>query len=387
MVRRIMHRAVALVGAFVFVTLVSTSVHAEPSRDYEGEQAVVSSSEAEVEWVQTQTEAVPLEDEPTAPAVGPIEPGDSIEAPAPGSYRVRNSLVYRNLFAARYNPLGLVNEFLLGYRVQLIDKPGPLFRDSFAAVHLHTFLNPAFGRVGPMVEVQPLAILNLQATYNYVGYFTTFDQLMSFDSPAANYSDTELSRRGDEGENYRTKGHLVTLSALLQAKVGRIAIRDNLKAYWADIDLRDGDTVFYDQTLDILEPNRGWVLNNDADLLYLFDFGLKLGARYTLTHAFYREDHFPTGQPVVRGVNSPMHRIGPAFLYTFYDKPERRFNKPTIIVLLQWWARHRWRTGEDVHPAVPYLVVGFLFEGRLLPDPRRPGERGRRKGKKASRAR
>jgi hypothetical protein len=377
----------------------SASVHAEPSRPFEGEEAV--SPEAEPDAVDDEAmtpdpdgdeeaapgaetdiepEVAPAEEEESlAPEVGPLEPGDSVQAPPPGAYRVRHSLVYRNLFAARYNPLGLVNEFILGYRVQLIDRPGALYKDSFAAVHLHTFLNPAFGRVGPMVEIQPLAILNFQATYNYVGYFSTFDQLMSFPTPTENYSDSELSRRGDLGENYITTGHLVTLSMLLQAKVGRIAVRDNLKAYWADLNLADGDTVFYDQTLDILEPNRGWVINNDADVLYLFDFGLKLGARYTVTHAIYRQEHFLPGQPLIKGVNSPMHRIGPAALYTFYDKPERRFNKPTLILMLQWWARHRWRTGEDVHPGVPYLVLGFLFEGRLLPDPRRPEERGRRR--------
>ena len=368
-------------GASVVMALVSTSVHAEPSRAYDGEQAVTPTTEAEVQWVQSEAEPDTGDGESIQPEVPPLEPGDSVPAPAPGSYRVRNSLVYRNLLAARYNPLGLVNEFTLGYRVQLIDRPGALYRDSFAALHLHTFVNPAFGRVGPMLEIQPLGILNFQATYNYVGYFRTFDQLMSFDTPTANYSDTELSRRGDLDENYITTGHLITLSALLQAKVGRIAVRNNLKAYWADLDLREGDTVFYDQTLDILEPNRGWVITNDADVLYLFDFGLKLGARYTLTHAFYREDHFLPDEPLVKGANSPMHRVGPAVLYTFYDKPERRFNKPTIFLLMQWWARHRWRTGEDVSAGVPYLALGFVFEGRLLPDPRRPEDRGRRRAK------
>jgi hypothetical protein len=378
-----MRRAFVL-GASIFVALASTSVHAEPSRSYDGEQAVVSSTDTEVEWVDPPSEETLVEEE-TSPAVGPIEPSDSVQAPAPGAYRVRNSLVYRNLLAARYNPLGLVNEFILGYRVQLIDKPGPLFRDSFAALHLHTFLNPAFGRVGPMLEVQPLAILNFQATYNYAGYFRTFDQLMSFPTATADYSDSELSRRGDLDENYVTHGHLVTLSMLLQAKVGRIAVRDNLKAYWGDINLTAGDTTFYDQTLDILWPNRGWVINNDADVLYLFDMGLKLGARYSLTHAIYREEHFLPGETMSPRANSPMHRVGPALLYTFYDKPERRFNKPTLIFMLQWWAKHRWRTGADSHPAIPMTVIGFLFEGRLLPDPRYPKgdprRRGRSKGK------
>lgn len=283
---------------------------------------------------------------------------------------IRHSLVYKNLLAARYNPLGLVNELTLGWRMQLFTRPGVLFQDSYLGVKAHTFVNPAFARVGPTVEFQPLAVLNLSATYDYVGYYSSFDQFMSFRTPTADYRDTRLEELGEAGENYPTTGHLVTLSALAQAKVRNIAIRDNVKFYYADFDMRDGDTVYYDQTLDILEPNQGWAVVNDLDLIWLFDFGLKLGARYTLTHAFYQQKHFLPGEPRSEP-NGPTHRVGPALLYTFYDKPERRFNKPTVILLSQWWARHRWRTGVDVHAAVPYLVVGFLFEGDLLPDPRK----------------
>lgn len=314
--------------------------------------------------------ATAADEEPQDPAVE-AETQEAVPQPDDPPAPIRHKLVYQNLIAARYNPLGLVNEFTLGWRMQLfMKKPGVLYQDTFFGLKLHTFLNPAFARIGPRVEIQPLAILNLQATYNFVGYFTTFDQLMSFPSPAEDYSDTRLDQLGEAGLNYPGYGHLVTLAALLQAKVKNVAVRDNLKFYYVDMALRRGHTVFYDQTLDIAQPDEAWTLTNDLDLIYLFDFGLKLGARYTLTHAFYQRDHFRFGEPVSQP-NGPTHRVGPAILHTFYDKPERRFNRPTLIVLVQWWARHRWRTGRDVHPAVPYLVVGFLFEGDLLPDPRK----------------
>jgi hypothetical protein len=327
--------------------------------------------------------AEPEDAEPPEPEPEP-EPEAEVEPPSPEpqppeiaepeidpDVPIRHKLVYQNLFALRYNPLGLVDELTLGWRMQLfMKKQGALYQDTFFALKAHAFLNPAFARIGPRVEIQPLAILNLQATYNFVGYFTTFDQLMSFPSPAENYSDTRLDDLGDAGQNYPASGHLVTLAALVQAKVKDVAVRDNLKFYYVDLSLRRGHTVFYDQTLDIAQPDDAWTLTNDLDLIYLFDFGLKLGARYTLTHAFYQPKHFRLGEPVSQP-NGPTHRVGPAVLHTFYDKPERRFNKPTLIVLIQWWARHRWRTGVDVHPAVPYLVVGFMFEGDLLPDPRK----------------
>jgi hypothetical protein len=323
-----------------------------------------------------------------------IEPEPGLGAPPKPKLapRPRHRLIYSNLSAARYNPLGLVNEFTGGYRYQLVDKDSVLFNESFAAVQLHTFLSPAYGRIGPKIDIQPLALLNLSATYDFIGFFNTFGLNQSFKSPTDDWSDTEIGRRDDSGDpaidNYAHTGHFVTLAALLQAKVKSIAIRNNLRFYWSDYDLRAGDTVSYDQTLDIPLPNRGWVVSNDLDVLYLFDFGLTLGARYTLTEAFYRPRHFQPAEPVSRP-NGPTHRVGPALLYTFFNRPHQRFNKPTLIVLLQWWAAHRFRTGEDVSAAVPYFVLGFRFEGDLLPDPATWNEKTepKRKRRRAARSR
>jgi hypothetical protein len=306
--------------------------------------------------------------------------------------RPRHRLIYSNLTALRYNPLGLVNEFTGGYRYQLVDKgkDSVLFTESFVAAQLHTFVTPAYARIGPKIDIQPLALLNLSATYDLTGYFGSFGLLQSYRSPTDDWSDSELDRRDDAGDpaidNYRTWGHFVTLAALLQAKVKNIAIRDNLKFYYTDYDLRLGDTVSYDQTLDIPLPNRGWTVTNDLDLLYLFDFGLSVGARYTLTEAFYKARHFQPAEPISRP-NGPTHRVGPAFLYTFFNRPHQRFNKPTLIVLMQWWAAHRFRTGQDVSAAVPYLVVGFRFEGDLLPNPASWNEKTEPKRKRRGRSR
>jgi len=286
--------------------------------------------------------------------------------------RPRHRIIYSNLSALRYNPLGLVNEFSIGYRYQLVDKDTTLFNESFIAAQLHTYVTPAFGRIGPKIDIQPLALLNLSATYDYTGYFGTFDLNQSFQSPTDDWSDSELQRRGESNDparrNYPNRGHFVTLSALLQAKVGKIAIRDNLRFYWSDYELRAGDTVSYDQTLDITIPDRAWAMTNDLDVLYLANKRLTLGARYTVTEAFYLPRHFQDAEPVSRP-NGPTHRVGPAVLYTFFNRPHQRFNKPTLIVLVQWWAAHRFRTGVDVSAAIPYFVLGFRFEGDIWPDP------------------
>ncbi len=320
----------------------------------------------------------------------PVQTSVVDPTPPPRMHRPRHRIIYSNLSAIRYNPLGLVNEFTGGYRYQLIDKRSKLFNESFVAAQVHTFLSPAYARIGPKIDIQPLALLNLSATYDFTGYFGSFGLMQSYRSPTDDWSDTEIERRDDSGDpaidNYRTWGHFVTLSALLQAKVGRIAVRDNLKAYWADYDLRAGDTVSYDQTLDIPLPNRGWTLTNDLDVLYLFDFGLTVGARHTLTQAFYQERHFQPAEPISRP-NGPTHRVGPALLYTFFDRPHQRFNKPTLILLMQWWAAHRYRTGQDVSVAVPYLVLGFRFEGDIYPDPATWHRKTEKKRKRRKRSR
>jgi hypothetical protein len=220
-----------------------------------------------------------------------------------------------------------------------------------------------------MIEVQPLAVLNLSALYTPVVFLGTFNQIQSFRTPTADFSEAGIRQRGTD-ENYVTWGHRLRLAALAQFRVGNFAVRDNLQFFYSAFRLRDGDTVFYNLEIDLLEPNFGWSLVNDLDAIYLFDSGFKLGGRYTLTHGFYQQKHFLPGEPLSLP-NSPTHRVGPALLYTFYDRPDRRFNRPTVVLLSQWWVRHRWRTGVDVHPAVPYLALAFLFEGELLPDPRR----------------
>jgi|GEM_PF-1228964 len=284
----------------------------------------------------------------------------------------RHKWIYSNLIALRYNPLGATVDFKTGHRMQVVDKDSVLFRESYLLSGVRVFATPAYTRLGPHIEFQPLALLNLYAGYNFVGYYSTFDLMQSFPTATSDYSDTRLGERGDAGENYPTYGAIADISALLQAKVGPIAIRDNLVFYWANMRLRNGDRVWYDQFMDVAFPAKGWGLTNDADIIYLFpDSGLKLGVRHSMVHVFYDEDDFLPGELVSKRVNSPHHRVGPAILYTFYDVPTQRFNKPTIVVLTQWFFQHRFRVGQDVHPAVPQITLAFTFQGDLLPHPRR----------------
>lgn len=293
----------------------------------------------------------------------------------PPPWMPRHSIIYRNFTAGRINPLGLVNEFTVGYRLQLVERNTQLWRDSFALFGIHGYLTPAYARIGPTLEVQPLAAINLGVTYDFVGAFGNFSQVTSFASPTDDWGPAAVRRSTRAGLNYGTTGHLVTLSGTLQMKVKNVALRSATRALWADFRLQGGDRVFYDQALDIPMPDRGWTLINETDLVYLFDrgraSGLRIALRHSVTHAFYQRRHFdqaePTSQP-----NGPTLRLGPAAGYVFFDRPGARFNRPMVFLLSQWWLRHRWRTGEQRHPAIPYAAVGFQFEGDLWPHRRYP---------------
>ena len=134
-----------------------------------------------------------------------------------------------------------------------------------------------------------------------------------------------------------------------------------------DYDLRDGDRTFYDIVFDVLVPDRGWFVVNDLDLLWVSDFGLTLGARWTLTHAFYEDRHFEPGEARSQNPNTPHHRLGPFLAYTFWDdQGASKLDRPTALLIVNWWLEHRYRTGEDVSAALPYIALGFAISGDLL---------------------
>jgi len=276
--------------------------------------------------------------------------------------RERHRWVWDNLTAGRINPLGAINRFRTGYRLQLSNRPGILFERSFAAIKAAADLTPAYAKLGGVIELQPLAILNLSARYDFIGNFGMFDQVQSFETPAVDFSDTAL---GEGSDNYATTGEAATLSALFQIKLGAIAIRNKLRAHMQRMDLEDGERFFYNSTLDVLHPNGGWALTDDVDLLYVTNFGLKLGARYTFTKVLYDDEHETAAEA---NDATPSHRVGPAVAYTFFNDPApARFASSTIAFVGQWWAKHPYRTGKDTSAAIPYMLLVFIQKGDLAP--------------------
>jgi hypothetical protein len=270
----------------------------------------------------------------------------------------RHRVTMENLTAVRYNPLGLQEYFTVSYRLRLMDSDSVLFRDTYVAIGPTIVLSPAFAKGGVALKVVPIAMVELSAVYRYQYFFGNFNHVTSFDDPSDDWSDTALD--ADETEE-AMGGHMVVLQARLQAKAGPVAIRNTARFEYYDMPLPDGSVGYYDQTPDMLVANDGWTLVNDADVIYLWGASAKLktGVRYTGTLPWYGDGGGPEG--------NASHRIGPLISYMFYEKPGAAFDKPTLILLSQWHVQHRFRTGEDVSAAIPYLALAFTFEGDLLP--------------------
>ncbi len=270
-----------------------------------------------------------------------------------------------DLLVGRVNPLGVKDDLALNLRTRLLHDDRPILKDAYAGWNLLLSIKPTAVQLGFGADLQPLSILKLSASVEWVRYFTAFDNLLSFESPRAAHSDGDRESLGESGENYATSAVYISLGVLLQAKLGPVAVRNDLKATWVEAALEPGDGVFYEIEWDMVVEDGGWVLVDNADVVYMADFGLLAGVRYSLSHAVYSRKAFlpggPTGNP-----NTPIHRLGPVLGYTFKVKNDR-VQKPTILLVAGWYLKHRYRAGQDVSQALPCIVLAFSISGRLFP--------------------
>jgi len=278
----------------------------------------------------------------------------------------KEQLFYQNLVALRLNPLGLQNQFDLDWRHRLYD-PGDsvVMSQNYWSIGVSPLLTPALMRLGVAAKFQPLAILKLEVKWEYLNYFGNFDLLQSYKTANAEFSDTDIAAGGDAGNNYPTDGWQLTLDGEVRAKVGPVIVRNRFKAGYVEVALRNNDKVFYDPFFDLLLPGKGWFFTNDLDLLFQLSKHLIVGVRYAFMDVQYPDDAFLPGESTDTS-SAPTQRLGPLVAYTFNDEPGASFNKPTILLLVNWHLQHRWRTGQDVSQAFPSIVLGFAFSGDLI---------------------
>jgi hypothetical protein len=275
---------------------------------------------------------------------------DESYTPAP-----KDRLFYTNATFARVNPLGFVDLCRLGWRHRLSTSDSVLLQDTYTFVSAEVMATPAYTRVGVFAEAQLLAVLRVYASYSGVGYYGTFNQVLSWPDATGRYSDQALEALSDDA--YATLGSVFTAGGTLRAAVGPVAVRSTVAFTRFDLDLTDGDVAFYDQYWDRLAPDGGWMVLNDADVLALVGKA-RIGVRHT-----YSDQLGASG-----GADSAManHRVGPLLAWQFHDKaPGAKFNQPTLFAVAQWWVQHPYRTGEEQPQGLPLIAIGLAFNGDL----------------------
>jgi hypothetical protein len=307
-------------------------------------------------------------DSAAAPVVPPAAAAGTPVVRIPPEYRI----FYRSTLAGRYNPIGLFSDNRVSFRRRLYESDNAAFNNNFAALTLFPSLSPAFSRIGFGAEFAPASFLNLWGNMEFTRFFGTFNLMQSFPGATSDYSDTTIGAQGrlaadDPLKNYGTFGTQLNLGAELQFRVGPIAVRNQFRTVRADYQLRDGDSVFYEQAFDVLVPNRGWYLYNDSDLLFMTSFGLTAGVRMNVAHAFYGEEHLLAGERLSDITNGAQTRLGPLVAYTFYEDEGALVDRPTLFFLANWWLNHRFRTGVDTPQALPMIAVALQVQGDFIP--------------------
>ena len=290
-----------------------------------------------------------------------------------------------DLTLLRLNPLGLESRARIGLQKRLYYSEKAITRNNFLFLGSFPKINPASAQISLGGEIQPASILNIRAFGELQQFFGTFGFLQSFSSANANYADARLKDFRDDPAREPEAGRLLhfSIQPLLQVKAGPIAVRALFQlSYWS-FDIREGENLVYEPTLDTLLPDKGWTFNVDTDVLYTGRPGLAIGLRHTYVRPFYNADHFENAgdQDAYEGRNAH-HRLGLFAAYTFKDEGPSTFNKPTVILIMSWYLKHRWRAGEPdtarmvedgatpddyINRAIPYFLAAFAFESDFIP--------------------
>lgn len=269
----------------------------------------------------------------------------------------KHRIVHRNLLALRANPLGAGWEGKFSYRQRMFLTQSLALRDNFIGLGLSPSLTPTYARIGPYLEVQPATFIGFFFSWELFQYFGTFNQVQSFPSAQADYSEPALRMRT---AGYPAAGNIFTAGVNVNLRFGPIVVRDTLKLLRPDVALTPGDTVFYDALTDLLMPDRRVSVTNDLDVLWQTPLnGFFAGIRYSAATPVYGEENGPA--------DNSTHRLGPMLAWRIFDRDGARFNQPLIAVIVNWYAKHPHRTGQQTSAALPYFALGFQTCGDLLP--------------------
>jgi hypothetical protein len=253
-----------------------------------------------------------------------------------------------DLTILRLLPVGFENQAQLILR-RAIPGEGLMALNRHVSGALSLKINPAYAKIGPVVEIQPIALLKMRLGYEFVNYFGTFGFPHSYPAPNWDYLADLQNAKPDEG--YVSRGHHVYLEPTVMLAAGKGVLMSKWSFEYWNIDLKPGDTVFFDPTPNGLVPGRGWVISTDTDLLRAGS-RVSVGLRYSGVWPQFAADQ--ASNPAA----GSRHRLGPVAAITFPRKsPAAVIQQPTLVTLVGWYLNGDFPSAASR----TFIVLAFSF--------------------------
>ena len=258
----------------------------------------------------------------------------------PSAYAEKSHLEYKNTVVLKGNPSTLLTIPSLSYRLE--------FSSAQVGISIRPLISITQFRPGLDLEISPFPYLKILAGYERAYYLQS---LFTFRNASSDWSDGSRSR--SSGISARADFFHASLHAKIPIK--SFIFRNQFKLSYAKFDVQGNDEIVYDELLDIPLPIEGLSYTNEFDALYVPNSKWIFGLRYTTSKALVDEDP-----------NGSTHRVGPLVSHVFYAKHGALVDSISGFILLNWYIKHRFRTGLEVSPLLPYSAIGFTVTGTFL---------------------
>src|SRR5262249_2251952 len=125
------------------------------------------------------------------------------------------------------------------------------------------------------------------------------------------------------------------------------------------------DRFYYDLPYALLAPRHGWMVDSETDLAVKLDRHFSIGLHLGVYHAWYPPEAV-AGATARADAITPIVYGGPTLAYRFREinRPSR-FKNGTVFLIVGWWLRNPYRTGQETSSAIPYPTLVFAFEGEV----------------------
>jgi hypothetical protein len=207
--------------------------------------------------------------------------------------------------------------------------------------------------------------LNLVVAWEGIQFFGTFDSLQSFANVSDDFSDAAQTRRTSQGLSRVTSGQMITINPTLQIRLWRVTLVSSAELVHTDINVPSGDRFYYDLPYSLLAPRNGWMVGSETDLSFKLDRHFSLGLRLGVYHAWYPPEAVGGATARAEAI-TPIVYGGPTLAFRFRElNRASSFKNGTVFLIVGWWLRNPYRTGQETAAAIPYPTLVFAFEGEV----------------------